>query len=511
MKANSSYGPVVTGRPRFPFKLAVIGRREEGYDNFQFLNGIVSCDDINAVEYLTAIELSEEYLGEVGEVFNNLRVLVIKAQYDFQKALLFLSKRVSNSNIKSFLERLGRALIVGTSLRDFLRIEFTSYASEQKKMVERGAEKMKLIVDMYAALTSASILLFTTLLMVQGVFGFADLNTVFSILLSVILAMALTSSYMAGRAIPVATRLLHKGRNDVAKIISIALTVLIISIITIAALVALSFAGSPPIAVFIAFASIGLLGFLFYRVRVRPVLSRVMEINATLPSILRTMADLLSAGGLRGTVNALAEGNWGGLTAPLKRLKARLAAGIPTRTAFKMFFQESESEMLRIHMGLLTVIQTVGLNLQGATEVLLESIAIKQDVVKKRTALASYARGLILPLHAAFVGVSVIVSELIKLFERVSMMAGADKLGIQTPFFAYKISASLNWLPLIIVFTSIMILVNAYLLVRIEGGWFGPFAESISQLMLVTGIAGLLSYVAGQNITLMINPVGAGG
>jgi archaellum biogenesis protein FlaJ (TadC family) len=142
---------------------------------------------------------------------------------------------------------------------------------------------------------------------------------------------------------------------------------------------------------------------------------------------------------------------------------------------------------------------------------LLESIAIKQDVVKKRTALASYARGLILPLHAAFVGVSVIVSELIKLFERVSMMAGADKLGIQTPFFAYKISASLNWLPLIIVFTSIMILVNAYLLVRIEGGWFGPFAESISQLMLVTGIAGLLSYVAGQNITLMINPVGAGG
>jgi archaellum biogenesis protein FlaJ (TadC family) len=511
MKASSSYDAVVAKRSRLPLKLFAKGQGMEEYDNFQFLNGVVSSDDINTVEYLTAIELAGEYLGEVGDTFNKLRVLVIKAQYDFHRALLFLSKRAPNRNIKSFLERLGRALSVGTSLKDFLKIEFISYTSEQKKMVERGAEKIKLIVDMYAALTSASILLFTTLLMVQGVFGFADLNTVFSILLSVILANAITSSYMVGKAIPVVTRLLHKGRNDVAKIIFVAYTVLVISIFTIVALIAFSFAGFPLIGIFIVFASVGSLGYFIYRIRVRPVLSRVSEINATLPSILRTMADLLSAGGLHGAVDALAEGNWGGLTAPLKRLKARLVAGISTRSAFKMFFQESESEMLRIHMGFFTLIQAIGLNVQKATEVLLESIAIKQDAVKKRTTLSGYARGLILPLHAAFVGVSVIVSELIKLFERVSSMASADQLGIQTPFFSHNISASFNWLPLIIVFSSIMILVNAYLVVKIEGGWFGPFAESISQLMLVTGIAGLLSYAASQNIMFMINPVGAGG
>jgi len=503
---------MVMGRARQTLRLAIRGRYEESYDNFQFLNGIVSCDDINAVEYMATIELAEEYLGEVREVFNKLRVLVVKAQYDFQRALIFLTNRVSDRNIKSFFERLSRALSVGTSLKDFLRIEYISYTTERRKMVERGAEKMKLIIDMYAALTSATILLFTTLLMVQGVFGFADLNTLFSVLLSIILAMALTSSYLAGRAIPVVTRLLHKGRNAVAKIISITIICIVISVSTIAALIALSFAGFPLLYIFSAFTSIGLLGYLAYRIKVRPILSNVMEINSTLPSILRTMSDLLSAGGLHAAVNSLAEGNWGGLTAPLKRLKARLAAGISTRSAFKMFFEESESEMLRIHMGFFWIIQAVGLNVQRATEVLLESIAIKMDAIKKRSTLAGYATGLILPLHAAFVGVAVLVSELIKLFESVARMASeTSQYGIQVPFFAYNTTTSINWMPVIILISSVMILVNAYLLLKIEGGWFGPFAESISKLMFVTGIAGLLSYIASQNIMFMMNPFGAGG
>ncbi len=512
MKVNNNYGQLVIGRTRHPFKLTIRGRRDDGYDNFQFLNGIVSFDDVNAVEYLATIELAEEYLGEVGEVFNKVKVLVVKAQYDFQRALLYLTKRVYSRNIKSFIERLSNALSVGTSLKDFLRIEFISYVTEQKKMVERGTEKIKLIIDMYAALTSASILLFTTLLMVQGVFGFADLNAIFSVLLCLILAMALTSSYIVGRAIPMETRLLNKGKNTVAKILSITFTYLIISISSIAALVVLSFAGFPPLPIFITFMFIGLFGYFAYKFKVRPVLSRIMEINSTLPSILRTLGDLLSAGGLLGAVNSLAEGNWGGLTVPLKRLKARLAAGISTRSAFKMFFEESESEMLKIHMWFFWIIQTVGLNVQRATEVLLESIAIKQDAIKRRATLAGYATGLILPLHAAFVGVSVIVSELLKLFERVARISiETSQYGIQAPFFAYSTSAHIDWLPLIILISSVMILANAYLLLKIEGGWFGPFAEAISKLMFVTGAAGLLSYVASQNIVFMINPVGSGG
>jgi archaellum biogenesis protein FlaJ (TadC family) len=264
---------------------------------------------------------------------------------------------------------------------------------------------------------------------------------------------------------------------------------------------------------FLILIGLGIFNLLVYRTG-RRLVHIVDEINNELPAVVKALSDTLaSTGSIPTAVSSLVNAKWKYSLRPLKRLNARLRAGINLDTAWKMFQGELSSALAGVVLSLFIVGQKIGIEPKQCVEVLLDIISLKQNTRRRRVGLASYARGIVIPLQGAVVGVSVLLITILDLFGRISKLAA----GVSLPsnfmpgiFLAAQQAYSAQVAPFVFFFIVMLIIFNCLFIYSIEGGSLIPFIQQMSFSCLVSGITGVFAINASEILFQQMLPIWGG-
>lgn len=465
----------------------------ESWDNFMMLNGMLATSsDLSFPEYVEVLSSASEELGELGRLFVKIRSLAIGWRLDIQTILRRFLVSIKVKEIYNFFTRLVRTLRTGVTFVDFLRIESSMYHLSQQRSVERAEERYRLLSDAYSSLLSSFLFLFITIFITSAVFGFGEpghilLSLIFFPLTCTILIL------MVRRVLP-SYDLVRPGYKAVARYNH--LTILII--LTLIILMLVSFlANLPLIFVFLALIPPGLLALVAYN-KGKRITKIINSIDEELPLFVSSLADVTtSTGSIIEAVSALVTERWSWFMRPLRRLKSRLDIGADFDQCWKLFRSELCSRLAWDILGLFAIGVKAGLVPNKFSETLLRFIDLKTHARRIRTAIAGYARGLITPIHCAFVGVTLILIAIMDIFGSLAESVRSISGSIPLPFFTTFTMPMISFIYFVTSAASmILIIMNSLFLGMLEGGSPLPVLRSLAYLLLATGIIGFLTITA---------------
>jgi len=470
---------------------------EENWDNFMLLNGMLATSaDLSFQDYVEVLSNASEELGSLGNIFARIRSLVMRWQIDTQTILQRLLVTIKVKRVSNFFARLARTLRTGTSLIDFLRMESATHQLSEQRSIERAEERYRLLTDAYASLLSAFLFLFLTLMITSVVFGFGDPNY---IILTLVCFPATCGVVilLVKRVLP-SYELIRPGAKIVAKY-RILITFLIIVLIMLPFFVFL-FNLSPEVA-FLILIPLGVIAFIAYNTG-RKIIRIVNYIDEELPLFLSSLADVTtSTGNIVESISVLISGRWRWFMKPLRRLKSQLDLGANLDRCWRIFRLELLSRLAWNSLGLFIVGLRTGLDPNRFSEVLIRSIDLKVHARRIRSGVAGYARGLIIPIQCAFVGVTLMLMLILDAFGRLSEAAAGMTSIVPLPFFTTQITM-MSTLIFVITYTAaiIFIIMNSLFIGLLEGGSTFPMLRSLAYLSLATGAVGFLTTISVRYI-----------
>jgi archaellum biogenesis protein FlaJ (TadC family) len=378
---------------------------EENWDNFMLLNGMLAtATDISFQDYVEVLSTASEELGSLGKIFARIRSLAIRWHVDTQMLLQRLLVTIRVKEVSDFFMRLARTLKTGTSLIDFLKMESSMHQLSEQRAVERAEERYRLLTDAYSSLLSSFLFLFITLMITSVVFGFGNHNNIILTLICFPAACAIVM-LLARRVLPPYEVIRPRARIVIRY--RILTTILIIVAMILPFVIFLL--NLPPEVAFLTLIPLGLIAFIAYNSG-RKVINIINHIDEELPLFISSLADVTaSTGSITESISVLIAGRWRWFMRPLRRLKAQLDMGANLERCWRLFRLELLSRLAWNSLGLFLVGVRTGLDPNRFSEVLIRAIDLKIHARRIRSAVAGYARGLIVPIHCAFVGVTLML------------------------------------------------------------------------------------------------------
>lgn len=480
---------------------------EENWDNFMLLNGMLAtAADISFQDYVEVLSTASEELGSLGDVFVRIRSLAIRWHVDTQTLLQRLLVTIKIKKVSDFFMRLARTLRTGTSLVDFLKMESSTHQLSEQRAVERAEERYKLLTDAYSSLLSSFLFLFITLVITSMVFGFGDLNHILLTLVCFPAACAIVM-LLARRVLP-SYELIRPRARIILRYRTLTILLIIAAMILPFIVFLLNL---PPEAAFLTLMPLGLIAFIAYNAGKR-VINIVNHIDEELPLFISSLADIMaSTGSIIESVSVLVAGRWRWFMRPLRKLKAQLDIGANFERCWRLFRLELLSRLAWNSLGLFVVGVRTGLDPNRFSEVLIRSIDLKIHTRRIRSAVAGYARGLIVPIHCAFVGVTLMLMLILDAFGRLTEAAAGVTSFVPLPFFTTQITTIATFI-FIITFTAsvIFIIVNSLFIGLLEGGSPFPILRSLAYLLLATGVIGFLTTLGVKYLIEIMGVFGGG-
>jgi archaellum biogenesis protein FlaJ (TadC family) len=479
---------------------------EENWDNFMLLNGMLAtATDISFQDYVEVLSTASEELGSLGKIFARIRSLAIRWHVDTQMLLQRLLVTIRIKEVSDFFMRLARTLKTGTSLIDFLKMESSMHQLSEQRAVERAEERYRLLTDAYSSLLSSFLFLFITLMITSVVFGFGNHNNIILTLICFPAACAIVM-LLARRVLPPYEVIRPRARIVIRY--RILTTILIIVAMILPFVIFLL--NLPPEVAFLTLIPLGLIAFIAYNSG-RKVINIINHIDEELPLFISSLADVTaSTGSITESISVLIAGRWRWFMRPLRRLKAQLDMGANLERCWRFFRLELLSRLAWNSLGLFLVGVRTGLDPNRFSEVLIRAIDLKIHARRIRSAVAGYARGLIVPMHCAFVGVTLMLMFILDAFVKLTEAAAGVTNFVPLPFFTTPIM--MTAFIFIITFTAsiILIIMNSLFMGLLEGGSPFPTLRSIAYLLLATGIVGFLTTIGVKYLVQIMGVFGGG-
>ena len=480
---------------------------EENWDNFMLLNGMLAtAADLSFQDYVEVLSTASEELGSLGKIFARIRSLAIRWHVDTQTLLQRLLVTIKAKRVSDFFTRLARTLRTGTSLKDFLKMESSTHQLSEQRSIERAEERYRLLTDAYSSLLSGFLFLFITLVMTSVVFGFGDPNHIILTLVCFPAACGLVM-LLVRRVLP-SYELIRPGARIIIKY-RILITLLITVVMILPFFVFLL--NLPPEVAFLILIPLGLIAFIAYNAG-KKIINIINHIDEELPLFISSLADVTtSTGNIIESVSILVAGRWRWFMKPLRRLKTQLDLGANFERCWRLFRLELLSRLAWNSLGLFVVGVRTGLDPNRFSEVLIRSIDLKVHARRIRSAVAGYARGLIVPIQCAFVSVTLMLMLILDAFGRLTEAAAGVTSFVPLPFFTIQIT-TMETLIFITTFTAsiIFIIVNSLFMGLLEGGSPFPILRSLAYLLLATGAIGFLTIVGVRYILEVMGVFGGG-
>ena len=448
-------------------------------------------------------EHSAELQCSSAEYFKRVELARKRLKYDYARACRVVGESAKDEEIKGLLLRFSSSLISGEPEADFLSREANARAEDYENEYERNLEAMKMWTDAYV-----SLILSAVLVVVIGIVS----TMIWKIETTLIIAMAfiavMTTSVGVWLIWVVSpkeiTVLKWPGSKEqkiakklfkpvLAAVIGISVTFLITGQNLGFGLIIIAIVVFP-------------LGFIMSRDD-RKITKRDNEVG----TFLRSLGGVCAA--LETTVNsALGRIDLDAinvLRSSVKNLHTRLTAGIKSRLSWKMFIDETGSELTNRSVGMFyDAIEVGGSADQAGHQAALFANKLSLLRAHRRT-VSSPFRWLCVTMHAAIIVILVFITEVIVAFggmltqaqASIPNMAEAPNIGSFSSFNLIGLEIMQHLvLPLVIIFT----IANAIVPTLAEGGSKYKIFNNLGIMAAISGVALLVLPALANQLFLTV-------
>lgn len=473
------------------------------YDTFMLYNAAISTTNPTPRQYVSSISKTEEITGPIARLFSKLNLLVSKWGYKIVDACNNVTDMIGDKRLKSFLVRLSQAARLSDNLGEFLRLEYEKYVLTVNHEHDATINRLKVFTDAYTAILTSIAFVFITMLITSVVFGLAD-----PLLISLIMGITVGTSLISvlilvARTVPKDT-IPHKMQlrpRDLASLERITRIMILSGIPFIALPIILTplgfspkgilsylFPASGPMMVFGAFSH--LIG-----VKGRKIIGLVKNLELSFPIMIKTLGDAAGIGGnITNAIRTIRHNEYGPLNKLINKLYSRLRIGLQSDLCWKYFEAESGSDMIRKHTSVFYLAVNEGASPIDCANKVFDSASSVLDRRKKRSQVAGYAKGIIIPLQATLVAIVSLMSILMEIFYTFGSLVAAY-VGFLAPIDPVFMKITASSIVLIMTFG------NSFLLYLLEDESIFNLAYSLGAIMALSGL--IISLVSAGAETML--------
>ncbi|OGO20792.1 MAG: hypothetical protein A2Z15_02015 [Chloroflexi bacterium RBG_16_50_11] len=432
-------------------------------------------------------ERSAELQCSSAEYFRKIELTRKRLKYDYARACRAVGEPVKDADIKGLLLRLSSSLISGEPEADFLTREAAARAADYENEYGRSLEALKMWTDAYISLILSAILV-----VVIGIVS----TMIWKIETTLIIAMAVIAVTTTAVGVwliwvvsPKELTVLNRPGSKEQKIAAKLFKPILAAVIGISAF--FLFTGQQlGVALIIIAVIVFPLGFIMSSDD-KKITRRDNEVGA----FLRSLGGVCSA--LETTVNAaLARIDLNAiniLRSTVKNLHTRLSAGIKPKLSWRMFIDETGSELTNRSVGMFyDAIEVGGSAGQAGNQAALFANKLASLRARRKTVAGPF-RWLCIAMHGAIIVILIFITEVIVAFggmvskaqETIPDISGAPTMSSFSSFNLTGLETMRHLvLPLVLIFT----VANAVVPTLAEGG---SKYKIFSNLGITAGISGI--------------------
>ncbi len=420
--------------------------------------------------------------GGYDKILRRIAVLAVDWGYGFAKAIRIVAKELGNKVFRDFLLRLSELLAIGEEPIRFLDIERRALITEYQAHYVRILEASKLLLGVYTSGVSSAIFIVITFMIFIFLFSIPS-----PMIILVYLAIAIslsTLAYILYKVLP-RDRVTHnlKGVRIPEKIRYRVLLLIGLSLSIVTGVITYKLIGDPYLAISTAAVPLIIPGFYAKRVE-----KKIREIESFFSIFIRSFG--LTYSMIPHTATALAStlrSSYGPLTIYLKRLLARINAGIEPKIAWYHFIGETWSEMVRRNINILYDSISTGADLARVGTVLSETTFKLLDIRKQRVQVSKAFESTIYVIHTLFSAILSFVLSLLTIFNNIisKLQSISSEIAAVLPFKPTALDVALGITPIFVIVLSIL---NALVIKIAQGGMYETVLVPLAILLAISGI-----------------------
>lgn len=415
-------------------------------------------------------------------ILRRIAVLAVDWGYGFARAIRIVAKELSNKVFRDFLLRLGELLAIGEEPIRFLDIERRALITEYQAHYVRILEASKLLLGIYTSSVSSAIFIVITFMISTFLFS---ISSSMIVLVYTVIAISLSAlAYILYKVLPrdrvthnlKNVRIPEKTRYKILLVMGLTISILI-------GILTYKIFGDSYLAI-----STAALPLVIPGLYARHVEKKIREIESFFTIFIRSFG--LTYSMIPHTATALAStlrSGYGPLTTYLKRLLARINAGIEAKIAWYQFIGETWSEIVRRNVNILYDSINTGADLARVGTVLSETTFKLLDIRKQRIQVSKAFESTIYVIHTLFSAILSFVLSLLTIFNNIvlKLQSISSEIASVMPFKPMAIEIALNMTPIFVIIISIL---NALVIKIAQGGMYETVLVPLAILLAISGI-----------------------
>ena len=421
-----------------------------------------SLSGVPRTELLKPVSRKETF-RDIAKPFKKVETLMAVG-FSQAKALKVVGESTPGRIIKGFLSRLAQAISAGEDPSDFLSREYDTALIAYRSLHERAMVKIRRLADAYTAIISSYVFVSVNLVIMMIMWGSNWVRVLNLIIVSSALTLGSISMAIYATAHPSKVAIPRKIGGRIPRPLAVALASIVVS----AAPIVFIYTGTkPPVSPVFFVAASGGFSMLFGMPSVRRV--RVVKaMDEHYPTFIAALTGTMSAmgGRLREALAEVLRIDFGPLTRLVRRMLARVKLGIDYETCWRVFGEESGSELIRFHTDVFVDSTSAGAPVGRVGELIRKSVLEHLTLRKRREEAVAYVRGLLTPLHPSLSAVLGLITAISTTFSRI---ISQYQLTAEIPFSIIKATPpsmiELCFYSVLIVFT----LMNSLAMSAVEG------------------------------------------
>ncbi len=372
--------------------------RKVGFWDFSFLLLYMTVLAESGFSYSNMVKLLRGFKSW-GGTFSKVTTAVDSMGYELAKALKYVSRTVK-SPLNDFLMRLSRAIEIGLEPRDFMRIEYRHYMSSLMDEVERRINRLKLLSDAYSGIMSSAIFGTIALVFLSSISG---LDATFVPVATALLVMAPALALVA---------LMYTTLPpwNIAETMFERYSIYIAAATVAALALAISVDGNRPLMVMAASAPILSLSIITSR-----RLKYVERLSGDMPLFVRGLLDILSVvGSFEKALDVMRLHDYGSFNRLIARSRSLLHSGFLSERVFGYISKDTGNLIVRYFMDVIGSAITNGASPKALAEYVLSHMDQIDFARKRRSQVAGYLVGILVPLTLIAAAVFSLVDSLLR-------------------------------------------------------------------------------------------------
>lgn len=318
--------------------------------------------------------------------------------------------------LRDFLQRFAQAAKLGEDLTSFLTKEYNTFMTLFASTLERSLVRLKRFSEAYSAILSSSVFIVVIMIFTGMIWGggvkLAKITLPVVVLLYAIFAYVFYSGSHIVKVISSGPRnikidSLLRFSNLVTKII-LAAHIPIVALLSLHMIslqfgvILLTILGLP------AFAA----GFLGLRIT-----KKIEKLDERFPEFVTMLSTSLStSGSVTSTLKELADLDFGALSKHVKHLYGLFEIGAENETCWKIFQRDTSSEIMRIHLDILSTGIAYGAPSKKIGPLITSSALFMLTMRRRVEEAGALLKGIVLPMHPILCAVMGLIASIIAQF-----------------------------------------------------------------------------------------------